>query len=172
MISEIAMTDAIRIDLVQLGDLVTRPAFVIAGVQAAFDDTNKSGIPALWPRLIASLALPGQVDARSYGAMWSENPGQGSAHYMAGVEVAGEAALPAGFQRLAIAAQSYVVFRQTLDGSALHPQMQAAAKEIWGVRLPKSGFKLVRSPDFELYAEDFAPTRKGAFVDVYVPVAR
>src|SRR5580698_1019480 len=41
--------------VVQLPDLLDRPAFSVAGVSAIFDSQNKSGIPTLWPRLIACL---------------------------------------------------------------------------------------------------------------------
>jgi AraC family transcriptional regulator len=166
------MSSAIKIDLVQLEEPVHRPAFTIAGVRATFDQSNMSGIPALWPRLIQCLPLAGQVDQRAYGAMWRAGPQQSGTNYMAGVEVSGDAALPTGLERLEIAPQDYIVFRQTLDGSALNPQMQAAAREIWGVRLPKLGAKLAHAPDFELYPADFSPTKKGAFVDIYVAVIR
>ena len=164
---ESVMTQDIAIDLKEM-ERVTRNAFTVAGLRALFDDSNKSGIPALWPRLIANLPLAGQVDGRSYGVIWST--GQSGANYMAGVEISGDAKLPAGFEKLEIAAQTYLVFRQTLDGTALHPQMQAAAKEIWGTRLPKLGVKLAHAPDFELYPEGFNPMQKGAYIDVYVPV--
>jgi AraC family transcriptional regulator len=164
---EPVMNRNIAIDLKEMGN-VKRKAFTVAGLSALFDESNKGGIPALWPRLIANLPLEGQVDGRSYGVIWST--GQGGANYMAGVEVSGDAPLPAGFEKLDIAAQTYLVFRQTLDGTALHPQMQAAAKEIWGTRLPKSGAKLAQAPDFELYPEGFNPEQKGAFVDIYVAV--
>jgi AraC family transcriptional regulator len=157
----------IDIDLKQM-DRVKRPAFTVAGLRALFDESNKSGIPALWPRLLQVLPLAGQVDGRAYGVIWSTV--QGSANYMAGVEVSGDAPLPSSFEKLEIAAQTYLVFRQILDGGPLHPQMQAAAKEIWGTRLPKSGVKLVHAPDFELYPEGFNPNAKGAYVDIYVAV--
>ena len=56
---------------------------------------------------------------------------------------------PEGLERMDLAAQAYAVFRLTLNGEALHPQMQAAARDIWMNRLPASGLKPVRAPDFE-----------------------
>jgi AraC family transcriptional regulator len=170
-IEETAMSDA-KSPVEMLKDLVRRDAFTVAGPRAVFDDDNKHGIPALWPRLIKCLPLQGQVDARTYGVCWMADRAEGSINYMAGVEVKGDAALPEGLERIAIPARSYAVFRLNLDGSALHPQMQAAMPEIWGHLIPESGLRLVPSPDFELYPADFNPNVKGMHVDVYVPVER
>jgi AraC family transcriptional regulator len=157
--------------VVQLPDLLHRPAFSVAGVSAIFDSQNKSGIPTLWPRLIACVPLEGQVDARTYGVCQMANAAEGSMRYIAGVEVQGDVTLPDGLERTEITAQSYAVFRLTVDGSALHPQMQAAMPKIWGDLLPKSDYKPVQAPDFELYPADFEPLRKGAFIDICIPVA-
>ena len=64
----------------------------------------------------------------------------------------------------------YLVFRQVLHGGALHPQMQRAAREIWGERLPNSGHRLAQTPDLEVYPPDFGPNRAGAWVEWWVPV--
>ena len=154
----------------RLEAFVKRDAFVVAGVRALFDGQNKSGIPSLWPRLVRCLPLPGQVNEVTYGVCEMENKQEGRFSYMAGVEVSGDAALPEGFERVELAAQTYVVFRLTLDGSALHPQMQAAMPLIWGDLLPKSGLKAVPAPDLEVYPADFEPLHKGSYVDMYVAV--
>ena len=154
----------------QQKDLVTRPAFTVAGVAALFTNENKSGIPALWPRLIRTLPLAGQEGARTYGVCQMMDRQEGAFKYLAGVAVTGDAPLPDGFERVALAPQSYAVFRLTLDGSALHGQMQAAMPVIWGDLLPKSGLKTVAAPDLEVYPADFEPMRKGAYVDMYIAV--
>ena len=157
-----------RVD--RLEGLLKRDAFTVAGLRAVFDEVNKSGIPGLWPRLVKCLPLAGQVDGRTYGVCWSADAAEGSINYMACVELRGHANLPPGFERLHVAPQSYAVFRLTLDGTALHPQMQAAIPEIWGKHLPQSGLKIVHAPDFELYPEGFDPTRKGGYIDICIPV--
>ncbi|MEJ1967402.1 MAG: AraC family transcriptional regulator [Rhizomicrobium sp.] len=154
----------------RLADLVRRGPFTVAGPGALFNADNKSGIPALWPRLIRALPLPGQVDARTYGVCKMADAQEGSLRYIAGVEVTGDAKLPDGFERIALDAHAYAVFRLTLDGSPLHPQMQAAMPAIWGELLPRSGLKTVPAPDFELYPGDFEPMRKGSYVDMYIAV--
>ena len=160
----------VRLGVEPMKDLVTRSAFTVAGVRALFDEQNKSGIPGLWPRLIRALPLPGQVNAVTYGVCSMENKEEGRFNYMAGVEVTGDAVLPEGFERVRLAAQSYAVFRLTVTGGPLHPQMQAAMPIIWGDMLPKSGLKTVPAPDLEVYPGDFEPMRKGAYVDMYIAV--
>ena len=87
------------------------PAFPACDEQA-----TKAGIPALWPRLVERLPLPGQIgDDASFGVCWGE--ADGSFHYMAGVPLADDAAVPAGLELKEMSAQDYLVFRQELDAS-------------------------------------------------------
>jgi len=160
----------VKLDLVQQRELVKRAGFVVAGPASRFDSDSRASIPALWPKLIDALPLAGQRGRNTYGVCWGVDQSDGSFHYLAGVEVAAAGALPDGFLRKEIAAQSYLVFRQTLDGGELHPQIQAAMRTIWPELLPKSGYKLANAPDLEVYPENFDPTRAGMTVDYYVPV--
>ena len=170
LVTERLMPSTAKAAVEKLPDLVKRAAFTVAGPGALFNNENKNGIPALWPRLIRVLPLAGQVDARTYGVEKMVDKADGVFKYIAGVEVKGDAPLPDGFERIDIATHSYAVFRLTLDGSPLHPQMQAAMPVIWGELLPKSGLKTVPSPDFELYPADFEPIRKGSYVDMYIAI--
>ena len=151
-------------------DTVKRDGFSIAGPAAVFDDENKHGIPALWPRLIRCLPLDGQRSRGTYGVCWAGDLKKGAIHYMAGVEVARDAKLPDGFERIDLAPQTYAVFRIGLDGGNLHRQMQAAMPLIWGEMLPKSGLKFAAAPDLEVYPPEFNPEVKGMHVDIYIPV--
>src|SRR5690349_1271280 len=128
-------------DIALLDGITQRGAFTVAGPSARIEGNNKQVIPTLWPRLLHRLPLAGQKSRGSYGVCWGADLGEGSFNYMAGVEVARGSALPEGFSAIDIPAQSYRVFRVTLDGSEIHPQMTAAAQEIWGERLPKSGWR-------------------------------
>jgi AraC family transcriptional regulator len=149
-------------------ELQSRPGFRVAGASGVFNEANRHEIPALWPRLVQRLPLQGQVGWETFGVMWGA--GDGGFHYLAAAQIAGDAPAPDGLEVKDIAAQSYLVFRQTLDGSDLHPQMQAAAREIWGERLPKSGRRLANSPDLEVYPADFQPDRAGSWVEWWIPV--
>ena len=132
-----------------------RGAFRVAGPSGRFDQSSKAAIPALWDRLVPKLPLPGQVNGVTYGVCWGSNPEEGSFNYMAAAEIAAGAAAPAGFEVLDIPEQSYLVFKQALDGGNLHLQMSSAAMEIWSKRIAQSGLEPSSGPDFELYPEDF-----------------
>jgi len=165
------MTKASTNPRVTMGDkLVPRDGFTVAGPRAIFDSQNKSGIPALWPRLLKCLPLAGQVDGRSYGVMAMADKTEGSISYLAGVEVKGDAPLPAGFERVTIPANRYAVFRLDLDGPNLHPQIQAAMPIIWGEMIPRAGYKIAQAPDFEAYPDGFNPAQKGAYMEMWLPV--
>jgi AraC family transcriptional regulator len=163
-LEEIVMTTA---QVEKLPEIVHRDTFTVAGIRAIFDEHNKNGIPALWPRLVRALPLPGQRGEISYGVCSMTENGL---NYVAGVETAADAALPDGFERIVLAAQDYAVFRITLDGSPLHPLIQSAMAEIWGRQLPQSGLKTVRAPDLEVYPADFEPMRKGSTLDYHVAI--
>jgi AraC family transcriptional regulator len=139
-------------------------------LSARIEADNKQVIPTLWPRLMQQLPLPGQKGRAGYGVCWGADLKEGSFNYLAGVEIEPGATLPKGFTALPIPAQSYRVFRVTLDGGEIHPQMKAAAQEIWAERLPNSGWKLKPGIDFEFYGEEFDPTAAGAVIDIHIPV--
>jgi AraC family transcriptional regulator len=159
-----------EINLVQLDKRIHRPAFIVAGYGTDFDATNHGRIPEMWGCLMKAMPLPGQVDRRAYGLCWGDGRKAMGTHYLAGVEVSSKANLPQDAETVDVPEQEYVVFRQTLDGGDIPPQMQASGREIWGVRVPKLGMKLAPGPFFELYPENFKPRTQGIFVDTYVPV--
>lgn len=159
------------VPVAQRPDLVHLDEFFVAGPSGRFDDDSKATIPRLWPRLMGALPFAGQVPSwTSYGVVSRVSASEGSFDYMAAVAVSPEGALPEGFTRLKIPAATYLVFRITLDGSALHPQIKSALATIWQALLPASGYRLRESPDFEAYDGRFAPDRPGAYIDYHVPV--
>ncbi len=154
----------------RIGDLQHRPAFTVAGCAGRFDNQTKSAIPRLWGQLVPRLPLSGQKGGEGFGVCWAVDPDKGF-NYMAGVELSPGAATPEGLETVEIPAQDYAVFRLTLTGGELHPQMSGAAAEIWGQRLQAAGLKPSGGPDFELYPDDFDQHRPGAWVEYWVPVA-
>lgn len=151
-----------------------RPAFRIAGLAMKLDRASAPQIPELWRRLMARLPIPGQIGGQAgcegYGVCWNSDAEEGGMSYLAGFEVARDAKLPDGIASLDIPEQSYRVFRLTLDGSSLHPQVQAAMREIYEVRIPREGWQLAPGPDFETYNADFNPMRPGETLEFWVPV--
>ena len=157
--------------VVRLPELVALPAFRVAGPARLFDEASKAEIPQLWSALIGALPLEGQLPSwATYGVVSSVDSGQGCFRYMAGVGVEPGCEPPPGFEAMEIPAASYAVFRITLDGSALHPQVKRAMAAIWGELIPQSGLKVVPGPDFELYDGRFDPQKAGSVIDFHVPV--
>ncbi len=164
-------TSTVAGSVVQLPELISLDAFTVVGPTRSFDQTTKSEIPQLWPALIGALPLDGQIPSwATYGVVWSVDKEEGSFSYMAGVAVEAGSKMPAGFSEKSIPSARYAVFRITLNGSALHPQLQSAMATIWGKLIPASGLKLAGGPDFELYDGEFTPERPGATIDFYIPV--
>lgn len=165
------MPDQLEARVVQLPDVVRRERFTVAGFSRRFDEATKSSIPQLWAQLIGGLPVNGQEESwATYGLVWSANKLDGSFNYMAAVGLKPGAAIPAGFEWKEIPPASYVVFRITLTGAPVHPQLKAAMGVIWGELIPASGLKIADGPDFELYDSQFTPNRPGAVIDFHVPV--
>ncbi len=120
---------------------------------------------------MGALPLAGQVASwTTYGAVSCADKAEGTFQYMAGVGVEAGSLPPAGFTTLRIETATYLVFRITLNGTALHPQVKDAMAAIWGTLIPASGLQLADGPDFEMYDGRFDPQRPGAVIDFHVPV--
>jgi AraC family transcriptional regulator len=149
----------------------TRPAFRVAGYAGRFDEETRWKIPHLWQQMAPRMGFRGQDGYETYGVCWDADANDGGFRYMAGCALKPGAAAPEGMETVAIPAQTYLVFRQALTADPLHPQMTAAAREIWSNLLPNSGCPLARGPDFEFYPADFAPMQDGKWVAWYIPIA-
>jgi AraC family transcriptional regulator len=161
----------VRIQLSQTPQPVRKGRLRIAGFAAAFNETDKAGIPKLWDRLIERMPFEGGL-GETFGVCSAAAPGSepGAMRYMAGVHLAADAPAPEGLEIVDLPPQTYLIFRQVMDGGPLQPQMLAAAREIWGERVPKSGHRLAQAPDLEFYPADSTPDQAGAWVEWWVPV--
>lgn len=159
-----------RANLTLIDGVKSRAAFRVAGAALPLDRDSAARIPELWRGLLRRLPLPGQLGGEGYGVCWNGDAASGGMIYLAGFAVAADAKVPEGLATLDIPAQRYRVFRLTLDGTALHPQMQAAMREIFETRIPAAGWELSGGPDLELYAADFNPAQKSETVEFWVPV--
>jgi len=149
--------------------LVRRPAFRVAGVSGMFTMESRGGIPILWQQFAPLMPVPGQVGGESYGLVWATSPEE-PFRYIAAVHVADDAAAPPGLEIFDVPAQSYLDFRISLTPDPIHPQMAAAMQEIWGLRMPRLGYRPSGGPDFEYYPPDFQPLREG-WILMCIPVA-
>ena len=157
--------------VIQLRELVTRPAFRVAGPARRMDEASKAEIPQLWSALMGALPFKGQTPSwATYGVVSSLDKSDGTFQYLAGVGVEPDCVPPPGFTTMEIPAATYAVFRITLNGSALHPQVKQAMAQIWGELIPASGLKVIDGPDFELYDGRFDPLKTGSVIDFHVPV--
>ncbi|HEY9028780.1 MAG TPA: AraC family transcriptional regulator [Burkholderiaceae bacterium] len=162
---------AVPVPVVRLPALAMLPAFTVAGPARRFDEATKSEIPQLWSALIGALPFPGQVRSwATYGVVSSVDAGEGGFQYLAGVGVEPGCVPPPGFSTMEVPAATYAVFRITLDGSALHPQVRQAMAAVWGELIPASGLTLVPGVVFELYDGRFDPQKAGSVIDFHVPV--
>ena len=166
------MTDAAEAPRLTMHPGPRREAgFRTVGLRARFDESNKAGIPALWSSLSPRLPVELQSGSRTYGVMWATDGPGGGFHYQASVALEPGAPIPDGLEIKDVPAQTYLVFRHELDpADNIHAQMQAAVREIWGVRLPACGYKLARGPDLEVYPPNFDPGCAGAWVEWWIPI--
>jgi AraC family transcriptional regulator len=163
------MTDPETLALERLPELVTRNAFRAVGVMSRFDQNSAHAIPALWGRLTPRLPIPGGRGG-TLGLCIPGGTDSGDFGYMAGVEMEAGAPTPEGLDEVEVPAQAYAVWRLTINGQALHPQMQAAVRDIWGRRLKTEGLTPSGGPDFELYPPYFDQAEAGQTVEFWIPV--
>jgi AraC family transcriptional regulator len=156
--------------LVQLPELARRETFSVAGVESLLDESSASKIPNLWFKLLQCLPLGGQEGEETFGVCWKADADGGALHYMAAVGLKPGAKIPNGLERLDVATQTYAVFRLTLSGEELHPQIQSAMRTLWSKLFPASGLKHGRGPLLEVYPPGFASDQPGATMDFFVPV--
>jgi AraC family transcriptional regulator len=159
--------DATLLSRLEPPRFVHSKALLIAGLGERYNCESSKGIPSLWQRFVPHIDhVPGQIGPRiAYGVRcnWDEEE---SFEYVAGVEVAGFAALPREFSRVRLAAQRYAVFSQAGRVSTI----RSTVHTIWSKWLPESGHEVADAPDFERYGETFDPaTGKGGF-EIWIPI--
>jgi AraC family transcriptional regulator len=145
----------------------------IAGLRGRFDASTRGDIPQQWarfvPQLEAAAAAAYRVGRATFGVCFIL-PGGAGFDYVSGVEVAGDARLPAGWSTLRLPALRYAVFRHG-GGVASLPRLLDA---IWHRWVPASGCELAGGGDvpafFERYDETFDPQAGSGGIEVWVPI--
>ncbi|EGF90440.1 bacterial transcription activator, effector binding domain protein [Asticcacaulis biprosthecium C19] len=145
--------------------LETAPERKLTGLSGHYDMTTNSQIPALWDRF-NTFELPERPDPEVYYGVCYNNSDSGF-DYLCGVEIADDLELPAEFNVLDIAAQTYAVFTHTGHISGIgHTWGQ-----VWQQHVPQFGLKVLPAPFYERYGPDFDPESGNGEVTIWIPVA-
>lgn len=147
--------------------IVEHRAMLMGGLRRTHTFSGAArGIPEQWQALGAMLPLPGQQGATMYGVMCGADPRAQTFEYMTGVEVAALDALGPEYGRMRIPAQRYAVFIHPGDASTLHATWAA----IWNDWLPRSGYRLANTPEFERYGERFDFRTGSGVIEVWASI--
>lgn len=140
---------------------------LLAGVRRvhSFDGAAQS-IPEQWQAFGGLGTLPGQQGATVYGVVCGADPPARTFEYMIGVQVAAFDALPPGLGRMRIPAQRYAVFVNADGPSALRATWDA----IWNDWLPRSGYQMANTPEFEVYDERFDARTGSGVIEVWASI--
>ena len=143
--------------------------FQVAGLSGRFEPSNYIRVPELWKQLVARMGFKGQVGAgETCGVFRDRDFAAQSFEHLAGVRIAPDSK-PEGMEVWTLRAREYLVFKQSLTEGELHPQVAAAQEEIWRTRVPQSGRKLARAPDFQIYPVNFK-VGPGGWMAYYIPL--
>ena len=124
-------------------------------------------IPAQWQAFHELGALPGQQGATAYGVMCGAWPQEQRFEYMTGVEVASLDALAPELGRMRVPAQRYAVFTHQGHASTLHATWEA----IWNQWLPRSGYRMANTPEFEAYDARFDFRTGAGVIEIWCSIA-
>lgn len=141
---------------------------LLAGLRRTYSFAEApTAIPAAWWAFTATLPLPGQIGATTYGAVCGADMAAGTFEYMCAAEVGNFDALGPDVGRMKVVAAHYAVFvhkgpitaiRETIE--AAHHWLEANGEWIDG-----------HTPTFERYGPAFDPAT-GADTEIWLPVVR
>ena len=150
----------------------SRSAFTVAGLKCRTTMQNNV-IPKLWDDFGKRMAeiKNHAVSWACYGICYYE-PGDGPDgeyfSYLASLEVAGSAPIPAGWESYAVPAADYAVFehRGSLDS------LQETYAKIYDEWLPNSEYKMSGNMDFEYYDQRFKFGQPDSVLEIWIPIVR
>lgn len=154
----------------QLPSLVQRGPFSVAGLTRRFSEGTAASIPELWEHLIGLMPFPGQTAWETFGVIRNVDRDDNSFSYTAASGMRADAPTPKGLERLDLPSANYALFRITMDGGPIQPQVKAAMQLIWGELIPASGLVIAGTPDFEAYDGRLPPNQPGSHIHYHVPV--
>jgi AraC family transcriptional regulator len=143
------------------------PAMLLGGLRRthSYRDAQRSMV-AQWEEFVQMGPVPGQQSATTYGVMCGAWPDEQRFEYMTGVQVASLEALSPEYGRMRVPAQRYAVFTHHGHVSTLHTTWDA----IWHEWLPRSGYRMANTPEFERYDERFDPQTGSGTVEIWCSI--
>jgi AraC family transcriptional regulator len=160
------LNERIRMD----AKILTKPAFKIIGMGYFGENKNKE-ITQLWDVFLPRMeSIKSRINNTvSYGICYpvEGEKNDASFEYIAAVEVSDLKDIPAEMVGKTIPTRKYAVF--THKGSV--DKILETYQAIYAVWQSKSGYELIKAPDFEYYDERFNPDNPEASeVDIYIPI--
>lgn len=139
-----------------------RGALRVAGIGARCTPASVASIPSQWQRLAQEHGLGTDI---AYGVCCNGDA-DGGFDYIAGVELAAAAPLPAGWQAVQLTPRAYLV--------AWHAGHISTIRSTWywllNHYLPASGWSLADAPDIERYDERFDDRSGHGGVEIWLPL--
>ena len=150
--------------------IVDKDEFRIIGMRYYGENKNNE-IAQLWDQFVPRIhEIKNQIHGNiSYGICYpvEEQTENSEFEYIASVEVSDLEEIPEGMFGRPVPTQRYAVFTH----KGLVEKIRETYKYIYGTWHPKSGYDLVRAPDFEYYDERFDPdNQEESELDIYIPI--
>jgi AraC family transcriptional regulator len=141
---------------------------LLAGLSCHYTTSTVRNIPEQWQRFGPQIGnIPGQVGRVAYGVCFNMSDDEDGFDYLSGVEVTDFSLLPEEMDRLALPAQSYLVFAHLEHVSKVGDTIHA----IFTSWFPSSAFQRApNSPFFERYGEKFDVESGRGDVEIWIPV--
>ena len=131
------------------------------------DQYDPKAIPTAWQQFWKNFPkefIPS--DSKAYGVSFPIESEPGKLHYVAGVEVAKDFNVIAGFEICAIPAGNYLNFEHVGNIMNLAPSYG----EAYGVEFPKTGLEMRSAPHLELYDSKLDPMLDNYKMEILIPI--
>jgi AraC family transcriptional regulator len=147
--------------------IAERGAMLLAGLRRVHTFSGAGeGIPQQWRAFRELGTLPGQQGTAAYGVMCGADMQAQTFEYMTAAEVATFEGVGPEYGRMRVPAQRYAVFTHRGPASTL----QATWEAIWHQWLPRSGYELANTPEFEVYDAGFDPQTGSGVIEVWASI--
>ena len=136
-----------------------------------YGENKNNEIPRLWEQFIPRINEIGNHRGLDvyYGICYpiEDSAEKGEFEYIASIGVNDLDEIPEGMVGRTIPGQNYAIF--THKGSL--KRLAETYKYIYGTWHPKSGYELLKAPDFEYYDKRFDPdNEEESEIDIYIPI--